>query len=52
MIDPERNKRLRELAARIAEERDHDTFTKLVDEFNRLLEGKPESPDQPAKPKP
>jgi hypothetical protein len=51
MIDPEINKRLRELAVRIAEERDHDTFTKLVAEFNQLLEGTFRSPDQPTKPK-
>jgi hypothetical protein len=29
MIDPETNKRLRELAARIVEERDHAVFARL-----------------------
>ena len=31
--------RLRELAARIAAEHDHDKFTALVKEFNELLDG-------------
>jgi hypothetical protein len=31
--------RLRELAARIAAEQDHDEFTTLVKEFNELLRG-------------
>ena len=51
MIDSEINKRLRELAVRIAEEQDCDTFTKFVTEFNQLLEGKIRSTDQPTEPK-
>ena len=31
--------RLRELAAKITNKRDHDKFTALVQEFNRLLDG-------------
>ena len=52
MIDADTNKRLRELAVRIAEERDHDTFTRLIAEFNQLLEGKLQSPDRLEKTKP
>jgi hypothetical protein len=32
--------RLRELAAQIAAEQDHDKFTALVKEFNDLVDGK------------
>jgi len=32
--------RLRELAARIAAEQDHDKFTALVKEFNELVDDK------------
>jgi hypothetical protein len=39
--------RLRELAARIAAEQDHDKFTALVKEFNELLDGKPASQESP-----
>jgi hypothetical protein len=37
--------RARELAAKIAVEKDHDKFTALVAELNRLLEGDGPSPD-------
>jgi hypothetical protein len=33
------HEKARELAAKIAAEKDHDTFTALVEELNRLLEG-------------
>jgi hypothetical protein len=39
--------RLRELAARIAAEQDHDEFTALVKEFNELLDGQPASQESP-----
>ena len=39
--------RLRELAARIAAEQDHDRFTSLVKEFNELLDGKQVSQESP-----
>jgi hypothetical protein len=39
--------RLRELAARIAAEQDHDRFTALVKEFNELLDGKQVSQESP-----
>jgi hypothetical protein len=39
--------RLRELAARIAAEQDHDKFTALVKEFNKLLDGKQASQESP-----
>jgi hypothetical protein len=39
--------RLRELAARIAAEQDHDRFTALVKEFNELLDGKQASQESP-----
>ena len=42
--------RLRELAAKIATELDHDKFTALVKEFNELLDA--EYPKQPASPSP
>jgi len=38
------NKRLRELADKIANEQDHDKFTALVKEFNQLLERKLQEP--------
>ena len=41
--------RLRELAARIAAEQDHDRFTALVKEFNELLDGKQISQESPMK---
>jgi len=39
--------RLRELAAKIATEQDHDTFTALVKELNELLDGERQRPEQP-----
>lgn len=42
------NKRLRELADKIANEQDHDKFTVLVKEFNQLLEGKLREPHDSA----
>jgi hypothetical protein len=51
MIDQPTNARLRELASRIAEERDHATFSKLIAEFNQLLEGSAKSSGEPARPK-
>ena len=39
--------RLRELAARIAAEHEHDKFTELVKEFNELLDGKQGSQESP-----
>ena len=48
--------RLQELAAKIATENDHDKFTTLVEEFNKLVddekqpqEGKKLTPDSPAR---
>ena len=40
---PEKKKRerLRELAAKIATEQDHDKFVVLVKELNQLLDGEP-----------
>jgi hypothetical protein len=38
--------RLRELAARIATEQDHDKFTALVQEFNQLLDEEKQQPDE------
>src|SRR5215470_7642196 len=38
MPNEKTKKHLRELATQIAEEKDHHTFTKLVAEFNQLLE--------------
>ena len=35
---------LRELAARIAAEQDHDKFTALVKEFNQLLDAEQQEP--------
>ena len=32
-------KRLRDLAAQVATEQDHDKFMKLVEELNQLLDG-------------
>lgn len=43
----DKTERLRELAARIAAEQDHDKFTALVKEFNELLDGKQASPESP-----
>jgi len=37
-------RRLRELAARIAAEQDHDKFTALVKEFNELVDGEKQEP--------
>lgn len=37
--------RVRELAAKIAAEQDHDKFTALVKEFNQLLDGKQQPKD-------
>lgn len=37
-------KRLRELAAKIATEQDHDRFTALIKEFNQLLDGEQRQP--------
>jgi predicted peptidase len=42
--------RLRELAARIAAEQDHDKFTVLVKEFNQLLDDEKQQPEEPRKP--
>lgn len=42
------NNRLRELADKIASERDQDKFTALVKELNLLLEGKVREPHDPA----
>ena len=39
--------RLRELAAQIAGEQDHDKFRALVKEFNELLDGKQASQESP-----
>jgi hypothetical protein len=39
--------RLRELAARIAAEQDHDKFTALVKEFNELIDDKQASRESP-----
>jgi len=41
---------LRELAARIAAEQDHDKFTALVKEFNQLLDDNKQQPEEPRKP--
>ena len=41
---------LRELAARIAAEHDHDKFTALVKEFNGLLDDEKRPPNEPGKP--
>ena len=43
--------RLRELAAKIAAEQDHDRFTALVKEFNQLLDGEQQA-KEPRDPKP
>jgi hypothetical protein len=51
MSNEETKKRLRELATQIAEENDHGTFTKLVAEFNRLLEEQIRSSGPPEEPK-
>jgi hypothetical protein len=40
--------RLRELAAKIATEPDHDRFTALVKEFNQLLDDEKQEPQDPA----
>jgi hypothetical protein len=42
--------RLRELAAKIATEQDHDKFTVLVKEFNQLLDEEKRPPTEPGKP--
>ena len=42
--------RLRDLAARIAAEQDHDKFTALVKEFNQLLGDDKQQPEEPRKP--
>jgi hypothetical protein len=42
--------RLRELAAKIATEQDHDKFTALVKEFNQLLDDEKQQPEEPRKP--
>jgi hypothetical protein len=39
--------RLRELAARIAAEQDHDKFTALVQEFNELVDEKQAPQESP-----
>jgi hypothetical protein len=44
--------RARELVAQIAVEKDHDKFTALVAELNRLLEGDGPALPQPTPPKP
>jgi len=38
--------RLRELAAKIATEQDHDKFTALVQEFNVLLDDEKQPPNE------
>jgi hypothetical protein len=38
--------RLRELAAKIATEQDHDKFTALVQEFNQLLDEEKQQPNE------
>ena len=38
--------RLRELAAKIAIEQDHDKFTALVQEFNQLLDEEKQQPNE------
>ncbi len=40
--------RLRELAAKIATEQDHDKFTALVQEFNQLLDEEKQQPNETA----
>lgn len=40
--------RLRELTARIATEQDHDKFTSLVEELNRILDGEKTNQHKPA----
>lgn len=49
MQGSEGRQRLRELADKIANERDHDKFTELVKEFNQLLEAE-QKPRQSASP--
>jgi hypothetical protein len=44
--------RLRELAAKIAAEQDHDKFTALVQEFNQLLDEEKQQPNEPRKSQP
>ena len=39
--------RLRDLAAKIATEQDHDKFTALVKEFNQLVDGDEQQPREP-----
>ena len=46
-VGQDNTERLRELAARIAAEQDHDKFTALVKEFNELIDGKQTSPESP-----
>ena len=40
--------RLRELAGKIATEQDHDKFTALVQEFNKLLDEEKPQPNETA----
>jgi hypothetical protein len=42
--EKEKRERLRELAAKIATEQDHDEFVALVKELNQLLDGEPLQP--------
>ena len=44
----EQAERLRELTARIATEQDHDKFTSLVEELNRILDGEKSQQHKPA----
>jgi hypothetical protein len=49
MQESEKN-RLRELASEIATEQDHDKFSSLVEELNRLLDGEKPPLNEPHKP--
>jgi hypothetical protein len=46
-MGPGQHRKIRELAARIAAEQDHDKFTALVKEFNELSDGKQASQESP-----
>ncbi len=50
MQDNAIRQRLRELAARISSEQDHDKFTALIKEFNQLLDDEKRPPNEPGKP--
>jgi hypothetical protein len=50
MQDNAIRQRLRELAAEVATEQDHDKFSAPINEFNQLLDEEKRPPDEPGKP--